>query len=74
MADLSMLRVFAPRSTDPLEDVMTSDHTTTTFPPLPRDEERVVAFLRAGVPLSLLLDLAGPDPHSKELYLAESTG
>lgn len=34
-------------------------------------EERVVALLRAGVPLSLLLDLAGSDPHSQELYSSE---
>jgi hypothetical protein len=39
--------------------------------PVPRDEDRVVALLRAGVPLSLLLDLAGGDPHSEELYERE---
>ncbi len=41
--------------------------------PTPRDvrEGRVVALLRAGIPLSLLLDLAGSDPHSSELYALE---
>lgn len=39
--------------------------------PLPRDEGGVVALLRAGIPLSLLLDLAGSDPHSEELYETE---
>jgi hypothetical protein len=34
-------------------------------------EERVLCLLRAGVPLSLLLDLAGSDPHSQELYTRE---
>ena len=34
-------------------------------------EGRVVALLRAGIPLSLLLDLAGGDPHSEELYELE---
>ncbi len=31
----------------------------------------VVALLQAGIPLSLLMDLAGDDPHSQELYDAE---
>jgi hypothetical protein len=39
--------------------------------PRESDEGRVVALLRAGVPLSLLLDLAGSDPHSQELYEVE---
>jgi len=30
-----------------------------------------VALLEAGIPLSLLLDLAQPDPHSQELYAFE---
>ena len=34
--------------------------------------DEVVALLEAGIPLSLLLDLAGPDPHSEELYAVES--
>jgi len=38
--------------------------------PVPRTaaEDRVVALLRAHVPLSLLLDLALSDPQSRELY------
>lgn len=32
----------------------------------------VVALLEAGIPLSLLLDLAQPDPRSQELYVLES--
>ena len=32
---------------------------------------RAEALLRAGVPLSLLLDLAIGDPHSDELYALE---
>jgi hypothetical protein len=41
--------------------------------PRPRsaDSRRVIAFLHAGIPLSLLLDLAQDDPHSKELYAIE---
>ncbi|MCU1592662.1 MAG: hypothetical protein JWO12_54 [Frankiales bacterium] len=34
-------------------------------------EQRVVALLRAHIPLSLLLDLAEDDPHSAELYEME---
>ena len=34
-------------------------------------EARVAALLRAHVPLSLLLDLADVDPHSRELYAME---
>jgi hypothetical protein len=37
------------------------------LPPVTRAE----ALLRAGIPLSLLLDLAGSDPHSDELYALE---
>lgn len=44
-------------------------HTPTV--PLPRDEHQAVALLRAGIPLSLLFDLAGADPHSEELYALE---
>ena len=32
---------------------------------------RAEALLRAGIPLSLLLDLASGDPHSDELYALE---
>lgn len=41
--------------------------------PRPRTDARscVVALLEAGIPLSLLLDLAQPDPHSQELYAFE---
>lgn len=34
-------------------------------------EDRVIALLKAHIPLSLLLDLAGNDPHSDELYRNE---
>lgn len=34
--------------------------------------DEVVALLEAGIPITLLLDLAGPDPHSEELYVVES--
>ena len=37
--------------------------------PIPRSaDDQVVALLRAHIPLSLLIDLAQPDPHSRELY------
>ncbi len=36
--------------------------------PSPRECSRAEALLRAGIPLSLLMDLAGSDPHSHELY------
>lgn len=41
--------------------------------PSPRDnaEDPVVTLLRAGIPLSLLMDLASSDPHSSELYSHE---
>lgn len=38
---------------------------------LPGKQGTVVALLRAGIPLTLLLDLAGADPHSAELYQME---
>ena len=51
---------------------MPSDLPSNTAPqPRSNGEGRVVALLRAGVPLSLLLDLAGGDPHSEELYELE---
>ena len=37
----------------------------------PGDDEPVLTLLKAGIPLSLLLDLAGGDLHSKELYEVE---
>jgi hypothetical protein len=37
------------------------------------DESRVVALLHAGIPLSLLMDIAQDDPHSVELYATEHT-
>ena len=48
-------------------------HTSLAWRPLPfpRDRDSVAALLRAGIPLSLLLDLAGSDPHSAELYMTE---
>ncbi len=39
--------------------------------PVPRSASTAERLLRAGVPLSLLLDLAGSDPHSEELYRLE---
>jgi len=39
-------------------------------PPLPPPQERVVALLRAGVPLSLLIDLV-VGPRSADLYSHE---
>ncbi len=40
--------------------------------PSPRSaDDRVVALLKAHIPLSLLMDLAQPDPHSRELYAKE---
>ena len=35
------------------------------------DEDPVLALLRAGIPLSLLLDLAAGDPSSEEIYASE---
>lgn len=34
--------------------------------------QHVFALLRAGVPLTLLIDLAQPDPRSAEIYAQES--
>lgn len=47
--------------------------TLTPIIPAPRTEgeSHVLALLLAHIPLSLLLDLAGNDPHSKELYALE---
>lgn len=43
--------------------------------PEPRTEDSgIVALLAAGIPLTLLLDLALPDPHSQELYEMERAG
>lgn len=42
-----------------------------TTAPESRPTSRAEALLRAGIPLSLLLDLAGSDPHSDELYALE---
>ncbi|MFN2540217.1 MAG: hypothetical protein ABR549_18975 [Mycobacteriales bacterium] len=40
--------------------------------PLPAaNGDRVVALLRAHIPLSLLIDLIDNDPHSRELYANE---
>ncbi len=40
-------------------------------PVAPGDEDPVFALLRAGIPLTLLLDLAAEDPHSAEIYGSE---
>ena len=41
-----------------------------TLPTAPRTDP-ALALLRAGIPLSLLLDLAQADPHSEEIYEQE---
>ena len=52
-----------------------SSHNPTPPPPVPaprtEGESHVLALLLAHIPLSLLLDLAGNDPHSEELYALE---
>ena len=53
----------------PLEDLVSEPDCTIV--PEPRPASRAEALLRAGIPLSLLLDLAGSDPHSDELYALE---
>ena len=40
-------------------------------PLAPGDEDPVIGLLKAGIPLSLLLDLATSDPHSAEIYQTE---
>jgi hypothetical protein len=51
-----------------MEDQMPSD---LLRPLAPGDEDPVIALLKAGIPLSLLMDLAADDPHSAELYRTE---
>ena len=41
-------------------------------PLAPGDEDPVLLLLRAGIPLTLLMDLACEDPHSEEIYRSES--
>lgn len=41
-------------------------------PLAPGDEDPVIALLRAGIPLTLLMDLACEDPKSAEIYRSES--
>ena len=53
----------------PLEDPVSE--LDRTIVPVPRPASWAEALLRAGIPLSLLLDLAGSDPHSDELYALE---
>jgi hypothetical protein len=36
--------------------------------PSTRQEHLLLATLEAGIPISLLMDLATPDPHSRELF------
>jgi hypothetical protein len=66
-------------------DGVTPDHTLQTTPPeaaltpdflrprAPGDEDPVLALLKAGIPLTLLLDLAQEDPRSEEIYRAETS-
>ena len=42
-------------------------------PLAPGDEDPVIGLLRAGIPLSLLLDIACVDPHSAEIYAYEAS-
>lgn len=51
----------------------TSDDLLARYVPVPRGggQSAAVSLLRAGIPLTLLMDLAGPDPHSAELYALE---
>jgi hypothetical protein len=51
-----------------MEDDMSSD---LLRPLAPGDEAPILALLRAGIPLSLLLDLASKDPQSEEIYQTE---
>ena len=51
-----------------MPDSLRTQMTVRPLLPAPRPASRAEALLRAGVPLSLLLDLAGGDPHSRELY------
>jgi hypothetical protein len=51
------------------EDAMSSD---LLRPLAPGDEDPVLALLRAGIPLTLLMDLAAEDPGSAEIYQAET--
>lgn len=44
----------------------------TLRPAQPLNERYAFALLRAGVPLTLLLDLANGDPRSAEIYAMES--
>jgi hypothetical protein len=41
-------------------------------PTRPLREQHAFALLRAGIPLTLLLDLAQGDPRSAEIYAEES--
>jgi hypothetical protein len=40
-------------------------------PTLLPEDDSALALLRAGIPLMLVFDLAGSDPHSHELYVEE---
>ncbi len=58
-----------PKGSDPLEDPVSELDSIPV--PVARTQSRAEVLLRAGIPLSLLLDLAGSDPHSDELYTLE---
>lgn len=45
--------------------------TSQTVASPPTGGDRVVALLKAHVPLSLLIDLVDKDPHSREIYEKE---
>lgn len=66
----------APPQEDHMATISRPTHVGTTLDlprvPAPRlSDGLTVSLLRAGIPLSLLMDLAGPDPHSEELYRLE---
>ena len=50
---------------------MSSTHETLPSTLPSPSESQIVALLQAHIPLSLLLDLAETDPHSRELYAVE---
>lgn len=59
----------SPQDLDQVVVLMTPSPTVPSARETPDD--LVVALLRAHIPLTLLMDLAQPDPHSCELYANE---
>jgi hypothetical protein len=52
-------------------DIETGDPRATRALEVPGLARRTEALLRAGVPLTLLIDLADDDPHSRDRYVGE---